>query len=50
MVDTRNAFGNVKSPYLIDIEVSIGGMIDVIDNLTLDQSGDTILYNGEKRN
>lgn len=50
VVDTHGAFGNVKSPFLVDIEVSIGGMIDIIDNLTMDQSGDTILYNGEIRN
>jgi NAD(P)-dependent dehydrogenase (short-subunit alcohol dehydrogenase family) len=50
IVDTHDAFGNVKSPFLVDIEVSIGGMIDIIDNLTMDQSGDTFLYNGEIRN
>lgn len=50
IVDTHDAFGNVKSSFLVDIEVSIGGMIDIIDNLTMEQSGDTILYNGEIRN
>jgi NAD(P)-dependent dehydrogenase (short-subunit alcohol dehydrogenase family) len=50
IVDTHDAFGNVKSPFLVDIEVSISGMIEIIDNLTMDQSGDTFLYNGEARN
>jgi NAD(P)-dependent dehydrogenase (short-subunit alcohol dehydrogenase family) len=49
IVDTHDAFGNVKSPFLVDIEISISGMIDIIDNLTMEQSGSTFLYNGEDR-
>lgn len=49
MVDTRGAFVNMTSPRLIDIEVSIGGMIEVIDTLSMEQSGGTILFNGEIR-
>jgi NAD(P)-dependent dehydrogenase (short-subunit alcohol dehydrogenase family) len=49
IVDTHDAFGNVKSPFLVDIEISISGMIDIIDSLTMEQSGSTFLYNGEDR-
>lgn len=37
----------IKSPRLVDIEVSIAGIIETIDQVTIENSGTFISYNGE---
>ncbi|MCS6948590.1 MAG: SDR family oxidoreductase [Steroidobacteraceae bacterium] len=47
-VDTQGfAARGIPMPGAVDVEVSVGGMIKVIDNLTLEQSGTFIRYTGE---
>ena len=46
-VDTTGALAGMQIPGLVDIEISIAGLIGIIDGLTADQSGAFIRYNGE---
>lgn len=48
VVDTHNyAAKGIRLPNTVKVEDSVGGMIKVIDGLTLEQSGQFIRYSGE---
>lgn len=48
VVDTHNyAAKGIRLPNTVDVKDSVGGMIEVIAGLTLEQTGQFIRYNGE---
>lgn len=48
VVDTHNyAAKGIRLPNIVPVQDSVGGMIKVIDGLTLEQSGQFIRYSGE---